>query len=189
MPYRSAILAAVEDLKDHQTGSPASSIRRRIREHDASFAAALADADDPTAWNEALFQSTLKSLVSKGTLVASGSNYKFSDEHLRRRSERLRERAESLEERRRERARQAHGAAREEPPKECPKRKPVHAKVKMNEGSILTVVDPDGRRKKRKDEDEMETDDEEGEVVAMENGGRRRPVKIIPRKVEPKKKM
>eukprot|EP00581_Thalassiosira_minuscula_P017795 CAMPEP_0183723356 /NCGR_PEP_ID=MMETSP0737-20130205/14948_1 /TAXON_ID=385413 /ORGANISM="Thalassiosira miniscula, Strain CCMP1093" /LENGTH=197 /DNA_ID=CAMNT_0025953617 /DNA_START=251 /DNA_END=844 /DNA_ORIENTATION=+ len=182
MPYRSAILSAVEDLKDHQTGSPASAIRGRIKEYDPVFASALDDSEDDTvAWNETLFQTTLKSLVTKGTLVQiNGSNYKFSDEELRARAEGLRARAESMEDQRRRAATATAvvgvsggggGGAqssmvimlqhpREEPPKGLPKKKTVHAKVKLNEGKIITVVNPNGKGS-NDDEDEMETEDED----------------------------
>jgi len=184
-----SIPEAIKDLKDHQTGSPASAIRRRIKDHDAVFAVAIADSDDDTSWNEMLFQTTLKSLVSKGVLLhVNGTNYKFSDPYLRRHAEGLRERAESMEERRRADATASHGLLpnpREEPPKGTPKRKTVHAKVKLTEGKIITVVNPEGRRAG----DEMETDEED--VVAMENEGGKehkgKHVKIIPRKVGAKK--
>lgn len=198
MPYRSAILAAVEDLKDHQTGSPASSIRRRIKDHDAVFAAAVADdADDRTTWNETLFQTTLKSLVATNVLVqVNGSNYKYSDDRLRRRAEDLRARvrqAGSIEEERKGRTRAHRGVgassspcAREEPPKDLPKRKTVHAKVKLNEGRIITVLNAQ-EAKGRKDEDEMETDDEDGIREEVLSDRAKRGVKIIPRKVGAKK--
>lgn len=195
MPYRSAILSAVEDLKDHQTGSSASSIRRHIKEHDTVFADAMAASDDDTTWNETLFQTTLKSLVSKGVLCqVNGSNYKFTDSHLERRAGALRERAESIEERQRAAraeaaAHRAAGAAREDPPKDSPKRKTVHAKVKMNEARVITVVNPEGGGKSRGDE--METDDEVRDVE-LKDGGKpegKRHVKIIPRKVVGTKKM
>lgn len=184
MPYRSAILAAIEDLKDHQTGSPASSLRRRIKEHDPSFAAAVASSDDATTWNETLFQSTLRSLVSKGTLVQiNGANYKFADAHLKARAAEFRARADSIEERRHERMEAAH--PREAPPKGSPARKAVHAKVKLNEGRIITVVNLEGRRH---GEDDMETDDEEGDAtdgIGSGGEGHKRPVRIIPRKKVP----
>lgn len=188
MPYRSAIISAIEDLKDHQTGSPASSIRRRIKEHDTVFAAAIANSDDSTTWNETLFQTTLKSLVTKNILLhVNGTNYKFTDEYLKRRAEGLRARAESMEEHRHEVATQHNLNPREEPPKECPKKKTVHAKVKMNEGKIITVVNPNN--KKVHGTDEMSTDDED--VVSMDsnNNHNKKRVKIIPRKKLGAKKM
>mmetsp|Transcript_27193 Transcript_27193/g.49361 ORF Transcript_27193/g.49361 Transcript_27193/m.49361 type:complete len:202 (-) Transcript_27193:279-884(-) len=194
MPYRSAILSAIEELKDHQTGSPASSIRRHIKEHDTSFAAAIANDDDDTTWNETLFQSTLKSLITKNVLTnVNGSNYKFSDDYLSRRAEGLRARAESMEERQRAllvAARDLH--PREEPPKELPKKKTVHAKVKINEAKIITVVSPEGNI--MKDGDEMETEDDDDGILMKDNDGnknklKKKHVKIIPRKVGAKKKM
>lgn len=207
MTYRSAILAAIEDLKDHQTGSSASSIRRRIKEHDMEFTAAAAvadsdDDDDTTAcWNETLFQSSLKNLVARGTLVqANGSNYKFSDEYLEKRADALRERAESMEERRRllrvnnaASSPSTHHAqqSREEPPKgaDLPKKKTVHAKVKLTEGPIVTVVNPLDIIRRGDGCDEMETDDEEGGEVSMDgnerssssSSRRHQHLKIIPR--------
>ena len=187
MPYRSAILHAIEELKDHQTGSLAHSIRSHIREHDASFSAAIDDDDDSTAWNETLFQSTLKSLVSQGALVhVNGCNYKFGDGELRRRAEGLRARAESMEERRRA-VEKAHVHPREEPPRELPKRKAVHAKVKTNEAKVGRVVNP-----RTTDGDEMETEDEDDEILMDDDAKRnkdrnKKHVKIIPRKVGAKK--
>ena len=95
MPYRSAILAALEDLKDHQTGTPASSIRRRMLDR-----AAADDGDDAAAaasWSDASFRTSLKSLARDGTLVrvgGGGSNYKFSDARLREMARGLEARAE-----------------------------------------------------------------------------------------------
>lgn len=183
MPYRSAILAAIDSLKDHQTGSPASAIRRRIKEHDAVFAAAIASSEDDTVWNEALFQTTLKSLVAKKILLHfNGTNYKFSDDYLKNREQLLRDRAESIEEAKHIAAATHSMHPREEPPKELPKKKTVHAKVKINEGPIITVVGP----KQHSDED-METDGEEDNEVVMDGNGRGKKkqhhVKIIPRKV------
>ncbi|KAL7533429.1 hypothetical protein ACHAXR_005232 [Thalassiosira sp. AJA248-18] len=188
MPYRSAILSAIEDLKDHQTGSPAASIRRRINEHDTVFSAAITNSDDDTTWNETLFQTTLKSLVTKGVLShVNGTNYKFSDDHLKRRAEELRARAESMEERQHAMAATHRLNPREEPPKELPKKKTVHAKVKMNEGKIITVVNAEGG-KKQHDGDDMETGDEEVNEVLMDGkNDHKKHVKIIPRKVGAKK--
>jgi hypothetical protein len=95
MPYRSAILAALEDLKDHQTGTPASSVRRRMLDR-----AAADDGDDAAAaasWSDASFRTSLKSLARDGTLVrvgGGGSNYKFSDARLREMARGLEARAE-----------------------------------------------------------------------------------------------
>lgn len=179
MPYRSAILSAIEDLKAHETGSPASAIRSRIKEHDTEYSS---DDDDTTAWNETLFQTTLKSLVAKGTLThINGVNYKFSDDYLRRRAQGLRARAESMEEHRRAAA-AVH--PREEPPKDLPKKKTVHAKVKLNEGKIITVVNPEG---KRRGEEKMDTDEEDEILMDKNNEQHKKHVKIIPRKVGAKK--
>ena len=89
MPYRSAILAAIDDIKDHQTGSPISSIKHHIQNHNSHIDAS----DDDKTWNETLFQHTLKSLVEHGDLVHYGSNYKFSDAYLKKRAEQLQARA------------------------------------------------------------------------------------------------
>ena len=181
MPYRAAILSAIEGLRDHETGSPSSSIRHYIKEHDTIFATAVASSDDDTKWNETLFLSTLKSLVSSGTLVhINGTNYKFSDKYLTKRADKLRARAESIEEH--QHANMTNHPPREEPPKELPKKKTVHSKVKINEGKVITVVGGKVHGK-----DEMETDDDEDD---MDNNGKERKskhVKIIPRKVGAKK--
>ncbi len=66
--------------------------------------------------------------------------------------------------------------AREIPPKEAPKKKTVHAKIKINEGKIITVVNPEVKR-----EDDMDTTPTEaGEIIMAKN---KKHVKIIPRKV------
>ena len=188
MPYRSAILSAIEGLKAHETGSPASSIRHHIKEHDTVFAAAIANSKDDTSWNETLFQTTLKQLVSKGILVhINGTNYKFTDNYLKKRAETLRERADSIEEHQHAIATATHNIhPREDPPKDCPKKKTVHAKVKLTEGKIITVVNPE----KKRDEDEMETDDEDTDKVhevLMSGDEHKKHVKIIPRKIGTKK--
>ena len=75
--------------------------------------------------------------------------------------------------------------------KEVPKKKTVHAKVKINEGKVITVVNPDVI----KHGDEMETDEDEQVVDGLGNemscnGGsssKKHSVKIIPRKVGVKK--
>ena len=106
----------------------------------------------------------------------NGTNYKFTDKYLQKRAKAMRERAESMEEHRHQAA-LMH--AREEPPKEVPCKKTVHAKVKMNEGKIITVVNP------RRTDDEMDTDEED--AVKMNASEHKKHVKIIPRKVEAKK--
>jgi hypothetical protein len=191
--YKSAILAAIEELKDHETGSPAAAIRRCMQEtsnnfwftaaqDDTTITPAAANSGVGGSWNEALFQTTLKSLLSKDILIqVNGSNYKFTEGYLKRRAERLRAQIDSIEEERhhhRQQQQQQHhhssslssataAAAslpsisnpllhpREEPPKDSPKKKTVHAKVKINEGKIITVVNPPLPEKHR-NENEME---------------------------------
>ena len=188
MPYKAAIVSAIDELKDHQTGSTQTSIRRHIKEHDKTFASAIAKSSDHE-WNETLFLSTLKSLVHTGTLVhINGTNYKYSDEYLNKRTERIKSRSESIEEQHQQHHEQH---VREEPPKEIPKKKTVHAKVKINEGKVITVVNPDVING-----DEMETYEDEKAVDGLGNemscnGGsssnKKHSVKIIPRKVGVKK--
>jgi len=186
MPYKAAILSAIDELKDHQTGSTQTSIRRHIKEHDTTFASAIAKQSSDHEWNETLFLSTLKSLVHTGTLLhINGTNYKYSDEYLNKRTESIKSRSESIEEQN-----QHHEQhIREEPPKEIPKKKTVHAKVKINQGKVITVVNPDVI----KHGDEMETDEDEQAVDGgnemLCNGGsnKKHSVKIIPRKVGVKK--
>ena len=179
MPYRSAILAAIDSLKDHETGSPISSIRRHILDDTVD----ATDSDD-TSWNEVHFQKTLKQLVESGDIVkVNGINYKFSNQYLKQRVETLRARAESMEEQT-HRIAAEHNHAREVPPKEAPKKKTVHAKRKINEGKIITVVNPEV-----KNEDDMDTTDTE--EIGLEGGGmaaavvgkssNKKHLKIIPR--------
>ena len=185
MPYRAAILSAIEKLKDDPlVGSPSSSIRHHIQQHDKAFAtAALANSsgsDDDTEWNETLYQTTLKSLISKKTLLKnSNGNYKYSDEYMQRRTRGLRTRAESIEDAIHH-AQHQHPHPREEPPKEIPKKKTFHAKVKINEGKVITVVNPE----KKQADDEMDTDDG---MSSESSGSNKKHVKIIPRRVCPKK--
>jgi len=187
MPYKAAILSAIDELKDHQTGSTQTSIRRHIKEHDTTFASAIAKSSDHE-WNETLFLSTLKSLVHTGTLVhINGTNYKYSDEYLNKRTECIKSRSESIEEQHQQHHHEQH--VREEPPKEIPKKKTVHAKVKINEGKVITVVNPDVI----KHGDEMETDEDEkavdglGNEMSCNGSNKKHSVKIIPRKVGVKK--
>ena len=179
MPYRSAILNAIESLQDHETGSPISCIRRHILDDTDGN-----NSDDPS-WNEVHFQKTLKTLVEKGDLIQiNGINYKFSNRYLQRRVEALRARAESIEEQN-HKAAVEHHHAREIPPKEAPKKKTVHAKMKINEGKIITVVNPEVKH-----EDDMDTTPTE-EIMEVGEMRMRAPVmaknkkhvKIIPRKV------
>ena len=184
MPYRAAILSAIEKLKDDPlVGSPSSSIRHHIQQHDKTFATiALAanssGSDDDVGWNETLYQTTLKSLISKKTLLKnSNGNYMYSDEYMQRRTRGLRTRAESIE----DAAQHQHShRPREEPPKEIPKKKTFHAKVKINEGKVITVVNPE----KKHGDDEMDTDDG---MSSESSGSNKKHVKIIPRRVCPKK--
>ncbi|KAL3786856.1 hypothetical protein HJC23_013777 [Cyclotella cryptica] len=212
MPYRSAILNAIENLRDVETGSPASSIRRYIQD-----TASDGDSSDhsPSKWNETLFQETLKSLVRQGEILhVNGTNYKFTHGYLARRAETLRARADSIQ----DHLVKIHSAAAPPVPrlhhdeegggvsasasallatgmKESPKKKTVHAKVKINESKIITVVNPE--RPRREGEMEVEGVEEEererrmilvadGETVDHEHG-RKKHVKIIPRKVTAKK--
>ncbi len=210
MPYRSAILAAIEDLKDHQTGSPISSIKRYIQTH-KNHIDPVDDGDDPT-WNETLFQTTVKSLIEQGEIVhVSGSNYKLSDQCLKKRTELLRARAEAKLEQKLSHTRHHHSSKisasraapesgevshnqcqfhlREEPPKEIPKKKTLHAKVKIGDSKIITVVNPDsGKHSKKHDEEDMDTENEE-DAIEVEGTERKKHLKIIPRKVDGKKKM
>lgn len=181
MPYRSAILAAIESLKDHDSGSPISSIRRHILNNNNKDN--NDNSDDSSSWNEVHFQKTLKTLVEKGDLLQlNGINYKFSNEYLQR----LRARAESLSE---DHPHKKTGAlehshyVREVPPKEAPKKKTIHAKMKINEGKIITVVNPPEVR--HEEDDMMDTTPTE-EEIALEGGAKdkkKKHVKIIPRKV------
>lgn len=178
--YRSAILAAIESLKGHETGSPIASIRRHILD-DTSSDDNNNNSDD-VSWNEVHFQKTLKTLVEKGDLVQiNGASYKFSHQYLQRRVEALRARAESIEEQSHKTAVEHHHA-REVPLKEAPKKKTVHAKMKINEGKIITVVNLEVKH-----EDDMDTTPtleeiaaEGGTAVAKKN---KKHVKIIPRKL------
>lgn len=192
MPYRAAILTAIEKLRDIETGSPASSIRRHIQDN-----ASIESDDDhsPSKWKENLFQETLKSLVRQGEIrQVSGTNYKFTDSYLSKRAETLRARADSIQ----EHLIKIHSAAAppvphqhnvnaEEvnsvgsPEKDLPKKKTVHAKVKINDAKIITVVNPE----KKKKEGEMEVEEEVDMID--EDGKKKHHVKIIPKKVTLKK--
>jgi hypothetical protein len=287
MPYKSAILAAIENLKDHETGSPAAAIRRYMQDRKDDIIAAAATSamanqhsgrqsaifhtsamdesaqcndhykantgsitststpvstggggssiasSSSSAWNETLFQTTLKSLLTKNILVqVNGSNYKYSDAYLKKRAERLREQMEEEEQHRRhhhqEYQQQKHHhyslsssasdvAAttsspsssshtlfpREEPPKPSPKKKTLHAKVKLKEGEIITVINPPttSQQQHHNANEMMETEDDatmnannnispmtlESDAYAANNAKesiKKQPhVKIIPRKV------
>ena len=228
MPYKSGILAAIDELKDHETGSPAAAIRRCMQDRQGETAAAAAAATNQSrvlpvssettsmdeisqqddnynvntgianmnttttasssstgdgsgsiagpaaAWNETHFQTTLKSLLTKNILVqVNGSNYKYSDAYLKKRADRLREKMDSIEEE--EHHRRLHHAdtatlsssqalyPREEPPKESPKKKSLHAKVKITEGRIITVVNPpsvSSQHHHHNADNEMDTEDD-----------------------------
>lgn len=192
MPYRAAILKAIEKLRDIETGSPASSIRRHIQDN-----ASPASDDDhyPSKWNENLFQETLKSLVRQGEIIhVSGTSYKFTDSYLSKRAETLRARADSIQEHlikihsaAAPPIPQQHGVHEEEmnsvgsPEKDLPKKKTVHAKVKINDAKIISVVNPE----KKKNEGDMEVETEDYEI--HEDGKKKHHVKIIPKKVTLKK--
>jgi hypothetical protein len=196
MPYRSAILLAIESLRDLETGSPVSSIRRHIQ----TASSTATDDHSSSKWNENLFQETLKSLVRQGELLHLGGNYKFTEKHLKERAETLRARADSYQEHLIKihsaaappvpRVHGAHCPHEEDDsssslPKESPKRKTVHAKVKIGEAKVITVVNPE----KKRGEGEMEVEEVDG--MPLDGGGKedrgKKHVKIIPRKVGVKK--
>ncbi|KAL3780391.1 hypothetical protein ACHAW5_006465 [Stephanodiscus triporus] len=226
MPYRSAILAALEDLKDHQTGSPASSIRRRMLDRASAAVASSSskartgntnnaavvdsDVDDAVeaAWSTSSFRRSLNSLVRDGTLVrvgGGGSNYKLSDKRLMERARGLEAIAEERMEATAEDFRTSaaamaamaaapceavpggnvhdggnlrHRHPREEPPKELPKRRTFHSKIKMGDADTVSAVVAPGegtRMARRRDDDGMDTDDDRTDH-------HRAFVKIVPRR-------
>ena len=182
MPYRAAILAAIESLRDLETGSEASSIRKHIQEQDSLF-----------KWNENLFQETLKSLIRQEEILqVNGTNYKFTDAYLKKRAEALRARADLIQ----EHLIKIHSAAAPSVPQshgvydgetclvsewDTPKKKTVHAKVKINDAKIITVVNPD----KPKRDTDMEVEEESAMVTEVKK--RKHHIKIIPKKVSIKK--
>ena len=74
------------------------------------------------------------------------------------------------------------------PPKEAPKKKTLHAKVKINEGKIITVVNPPDVHRH---EDDMDVSNHDyiaavgGDGVTTQTAAakNKKHVKIIPRKV------
>lgn len=79
-----------------------------------------------------------------------------------------------------------HHHAREIPPKEAPKKKTVHAKMKINEGKIITVVNPEVKHEDDMDTtptDEFVVEGGERETRAAAMAKNKKHVKIIPRKV------
>ncbi|KAL3827335.1 hypothetical protein ACHAXA_005081 [Cyclostephanos tholiformis] len=264
IPYTSEILSALEDLKDHQTGSTASSIVRRIADQwrggggrrgwrGGTSTNPPHDARPPLCM--ASFMTSLKSLVRDGTLVrvgGCGSNYKVSDAVLRRRARDLEARADERmgsttaatggggttttvvahdyralqsstaamttatavvprevldgnnnnyddgcdNDRRRKR----HYHPREEPPRELPKRRTFHSKIRMGDAETISAVVSSSssspafgettrkitaRRLRRRvghyDDDDggMDTDDDNDRAAAV--------VKIVPRRVSPRR--
>ena len=193
MPYRAAILAAIESLRDLETGSPASSIKRHIQDN---VSPESDDSHSIPQWNENLFQETLKSLVRQGEILkVNGTSYKFTDGYVSRRAETLQARAESIQ----NHLIKIHSAAASPIPlahrvceddvhspgsaeKDSPKRKTVHAKVKINDAKIITVVNPEIPKR----EGEMEVDEAHDGWIE-EDGKKKHHVKIIPKKVTPRK--
>jgi len=117
MPYRSAILAALEDLKDHQTGSPASSIRRRMLDRAAAVAKSKAAAS--VALVPPAVAPAAPCDVAGGIFVV---DYEDGRRHRRQQY------------------------PREEPPKGLPKRKTFRAKITMADmGDTISAVVPPPR--------------------------------------------
>lgn len=183
MLYQKSILVAIEDLKCHETGSPIASIKMHVQ-------AAADSADDESSWNDILFLKSLKTLVDKGLVVkASGSNYKLTDEYLERRIEEMQAQALKMQ----SASSPPHFYPREEPPKEIPKKKTVHAKVKINEPKIITVVNPRGEGNAEQMDITLECEgdasllDEDSNLSSCNKKHKSPKTKIIPRRLSLKK--
>ena len=70
MCYKSAIIRALEDLKDHHAhGSSLAAIKKHV---EASMS------DDGKVWKDAVFLRTIKAMVEKGDLIQTEDHYKIS---------------------------------------------------------------------------------------------------------------
>lgn len=184
MPYRAAIIQALDSLQDCRVaGSSLASVRRHVQ-------ASLAEDDDDDDGNgngnggnsksfrDSAFLTALKAAVDRGELmkVGGGDHYRLSDELVRRREGALREKTERLREMQRQKDLQArhHGEGKikvavatgspngvKEPPKHG---RPEKAKKKLSErGGVVTIlVEGKGRR----GSDKMEVEREEGDAPA-----------------------
>lgn len=78
MPYRKAILEAVEQLHDHHTRSSVDAIRKYVQ-----------SSVPPEEWNSTIFLTTLKSVIQDGDLELSNAHCELTDSFKKQRVEEI----------------------------------------------------------------------------------------------------
>lgn len=128
MPYKAAIFAAIEALKDHHPGSSVDAMKKHAQ---ASFPPEI-------KWNNALFLKALKDGVEKGDLIHVEKCYELSPALKKKRAEEIKEQIEHKK-------KSSVTPKQILPVKEAPKKKKEVAKRKLSSPKIIAVV-KEGRK-------------------------------------------
>ena len=170
MCYRTCIVKAIEDLKDYQTGSSLSAIKKH----------AQASIPDDKVWRDAVFLRTIKAMVEKGDLIKIEDHYKLSPKFKRKRGEDIRDRI-AMEEAR-------HHVTPKSPEAKKPVAmfKPALVKKKLLDSKVITIVKP-GRKTEKMTVDEKEKPKKPDEKPSAAKKTERGKVKIIPHKIVAKR--
>ena len=166
MCYKTLIVEAIEKLKDYQTGSSLSAIKKH----------AQASIPDGKIWRDSVFLRTINGMVQKGDLIHTEDHYKFSQKFKQRRSEDIRDRI------RKEEAKHHVTPKSPESTKVVAKFKPALVKKKLLDSKVVTLVKP-GRKTEKMTVDEKEKPKTIDEKPTAARKTERDKVKIIPHKI------
>jgi len=171
MCYKSAIIRALEDLKDHHAhGSSLAAIKKHV---EASMS------DDGKVWKDAVFLRTIKAMAEKGDLIQTEDHYKISVKLQQRRTGEIRDHLA------REEAKKHVTPKSPESKKVEAKFKPALVKKKLLDSKVITIVKP-GRKTEKMAVDEKEksksprSDDQKPRAAKKTEHDK---VKIIPHKI------
>jgi len=176
MCYKTAIVRALEDLKDHHAhGSSLAAIKKHV---EASMS------DDGKVWKDVVFLRTIKAMVEKGDLIQTEDHYKISVKLQQRRTGEIRDHLA------REEAKKHVTPKSPESKKVVAKFKPALVKKKLLDSKVITIVKP-GRKTEKMTVDEKE---KKGKSPGSDNQKPRAAkktehdkVKIIPHKIVAKR--
>jgi hypothetical protein len=175
MCYKTAILQAIEDLKDHHAhGSSLAAIKKHV---EASLT------DGGKVWKDAVFLRTIKGMVERGELIQTEDHYKASVKLQQQRAGEIRDHLE------REKAKKHVTPKSPESKKVVPKFKPALVKKKLLDSKVITLVKP-GRKTEKMTLDEKEkakspgSDDRKPRAAKKTEHDK---VKIIPHKIVAKR--
>jgi len=141
MCYKSAIIRALEDLKDHHAhGSSLAAIKKHV---EASMS------DDGKVWKDTVFLRTIKAMVENGDLIQTEDHYKISVNLQQRRTGEIRDHLA------REEAKKHVTPKSPESKKVEAKFKPALVKKKLLDSKVITIVKP-GRKTEKMTVDEKE---------------------------------